>query len=65
MKDNTNTMKLEIEQPEYAQSCLICGKTIATYDFPIRENEICEDCKKAVAFAKERLKEKEELENER
>lgn len=62
MKDKDwGVKRIEVDMPKYAVSCLICGKVIGVYDYPISSTQVCEDCKKAVAFAKERLKEKEEL----
>jgi hypothetical protein len=41
--------------------CIICGNTVV---ISMWDNipKVCEDCKKAIAYVKERLKEKEELE---
>ena len=48
------TITIEHEPPKYATSCLICGKTVETYEHPISGRaEVCEDCKKAIAYAKE------------
>lgn len=46
------TITDKFEPPKYTTSCLICGKTIETYEIPIHSTEVCEDCKKAVAYAK-------------
>ena len=45
-------VRIEIEPPKYAVSCLICNKTIGVYDYPINNIGICEDCKKAIEYAK-------------
>lgn len=63
MKDKDwGVMRIKLETPKYTVSCLICGNTIGVYDYPIRDIGVCEDCKKAIAYAKKLLKEKEELE---
>lgn len=48
------TITVKSEPPKYTTSCLICGKTIKTYENPISgRSEVCEDCKNAIAYAKE------------
>lgn len=48
-------------ETELVTKCIVCGKDVVIserYSAP----KVCEDCKKAIAYAKEHLKEKEELE---
>ena len=53
MKDKDwGVKRIKIEMPKYSVSCLICNKTIGVYDYPITNIEVCEDCKKAIAYAK-------------
>ena len=40
---------------EYATKCLICGKTIVIYN-STRNLMICDDCKKAVEWAKRKMR---------
>lgn len=48
-------MRLEVPMPLYAVSCLICGKIIRTYDYPIIDLGVCDDCKKAIEYIKEKM----------
>ena len=54
MKDKDQGVIILVDPPktQYAVSCLICGKTVRIYDEPIIDISICEDCKRAVAYAK-------------
>ncbi len=54
---------LEIPTPKYSVSCLICGKTIGTYDYPMKDIGVCEDCKKAVAYIKEKMSKEKQIDN--
>ena len=37
---------------EYAQSCLVCGATIQTADYPIRDFGICNECKETILMSR-------------
>ena len=47
---------------EISTPCIICGNEVRISKWETMP-KVCEDCKKAVAFAKKRLKEKEEIKN--
>ena len=59
MKDkeekNSGVMRLQVPKPLYAISCLICGKTVRTYDYPVIDVAVCDDCKKAIEYIKEKI----------
>jgi hypothetical protein len=60
MKDKDWGVKsFKLETPKYSVSCLICNKIIGVYDYPIANIKVCEDCKKAIAYVKELMENKE------
>lgn len=57
-EDGTATMILgDWIEPEYATPCLICGNTVTFYGHDPRP-KVCNECKQAIAWAKEQMKEK-------
>ena len=57
--DGTRTIRLgDWIEPEYGLDCLICGKFVPCHRFELGV-KICDECKQAVAWAKEKMKEKE------
>ena len=48
--------KSEATQAQYTISCLICGETIDVYEYSVIKVQVCKDCKKAIAYAKELMK---------
>ena len=58
-KDGTQIMVLNgYIESEYGASCLICGKTVKVHWYD-SSPKICGECKEAIAWAKEQMKEKE------
>ena len=54
--DGTGTLVLgDFINMEYGISCLLCNETIPYLSSP---QQICDECKKALAWVKEKMKEK-------
>lgn len=59
--DGTQTMILgDWIEPEYGVPCLICGNTIKMCGRYDHQYKICDECKQAIAWAKEKMKEKDD-----
>ena len=52
----TGTIRIvPLPEPQYATSCLICGQTVRIYNHPIIDVCVCDDCKKAIEYIKEKM----------
>lgn len=55
--DGTRTLVLgDLIEPTYGVDCLVCGKFIPCGPFK-KPLQICDECKQAVAWAKEKMNE--------
>lgn len=63
----TATIPFNLDDYEFAIHCILCGKeVIRSKCAPVSMTEtvmVCDDCKKAIAWAKEKMKEKENENN--
>ena len=53
-KNSADYVNIEVEDPQFAVACPICGFGTPV-NYPTRDVIVCDDCKKAVAWAKKRM----------
>lgn len=55
----TKERPLSLDKVAWTTNCLICGAEMVTNSVGafLRESMVCDDCKKAIAWAKEKMKE--------